>query len=429
MIPNFIALIRRMTRHLLLLFTATLFLSFAAAQDTMQYIVPGRTNSAAQQQKPYVIMISIDGFRYDYAQKYNATHLLQLSANGVRAKSMQPAFPSLTFPNHYTLVTGLYPSHHGIVDNIFYDSSRTRQYRVGNRKAVEDSSWYMGTPLWVLAEKQQMVSASYFWVGSEAAIQGVRPTYYFRYNEAMAVDRRIQQVVEWLSLPADKRPHLITFYFPEVDHAGHSYGPGSDSLRQAVQFVDHAIGKMAEKVAQLQLPVNFIIVSDHGMMQVDTLHALTLPKDLPLDGWKIAPSNEKVMLYHNDPAQVNALYRSLKAKAKHYRVLLKEETPARWHYGQEDRHHRIGDIIVLADPGHSFASTRPRISPGHHGYDNNQRRMQATFMAWGPAFKSGYTRPPFANVHVYPLVARILGLHITEQIDGDPAVLADLLKE
>jgi predicted AlkP superfamily pyrophosphatase or phosphodiesterase len=428
MIPNFAGLIQHMIQRLVLL-QLVLFLSFpVSAQDTSQYIIPGRSNSAAQQQKPYVIMISIDGFRHDYAKKFNAQHLLALSASGVRAKAMQPSFPSLTFPNHYALATGLYPSHHGIVDNVFYDSSRTREYRVGNRKAVEDGSWYMGTPLWVLAEKQQMVSASYFWVGSEAAVQGIRPSYYFLYNEKMTQDRRIAQVVEWLSLPAEKRPHLITFYFPEVDHAGHSRGPDSDDTRKAVLEVDAAIGRMVEAVSRLQLPVNYIVVSDHGMMQADTSHPIILPADIALDDCKLSFTNEKIMIYNNDPVRIKQLYQSLKAKAAHYRVYLKEETPERWHYGQEDLYNRIGDIILLADPGHAFGRKGGRLSPGHHGYDNERPEMQAVFMGWGPAFKRGYSRKAFANVHVYPLVARILGLDIKEQIDGNPAVLEDVLK-
>jgi len=274
-----------------------------------------------------------------------------------------------------------------------------------------------------------MVSASYFWVGSEAAIQGIRPTYYFLYNEQVEVDSRVQQVAKWLSLPEDQRPHLITFYFPEVDHAGHRYGPDSDSTLNAVQFVDAAIGRMAEAVAKLQLPVNFVIVSDHGMTQADTLHPLSLPADVVLDDCKIAAANEKIMLYNSDPARVKELYQKLKVRAKNYKVLLREETPERWHYGQEDRYHLIGDIILLADPGHSFAGENGRISPGHHGYDTKLPDMQAVFMAWGPAFRSAYTRSTFANVHVYPLIAHILGLKITEKIDGDPAILQDVLKD
>ncbi len=409
------------------LLSCILFLTVytAHAQDTAQLTVPGRSNSAAQQQKPYVIMISIDGFRYDYAEKYHAQNLLRLSENGVRARSMQPSFPSFTFPNHYTLVTGLYPAHHGLVDNTFYDSSRQKIYRINNRNAVEDGSWYGGTPLWVLAEQQQLLSASYFWVGSEAAIQDTHPTYYFRYNELTGIDRRIQQVVEWLSLPADKRPHLITFYFPEVDHAGHAYGPDSDSTRKAVQLVDAAIGKMTAEVARLQLPVNFIVVSDHGMTQADSTHAIKIPKDLIPADVKVAASNEKLMLYHDDPQRVQEIYHALKAQAQHYQVLLKGETPARWHYGQEDRYNRIGDIILLADAGYAFSS---RVAPGHHGYDNNLDQMNAIFMAWGPAFKQHYKLGTFANIHVYPLVTNILGLTINTPIDGDPAVLKNVLR-
>lgn len=169
-------------KRIFLLAAALLLISINNyAQDTAQLMVEGRKNSATQQTRPYVIMISIDGFRYDYAEKYNASQLLQLSGAGVRATAMQPSFPSLTFPNHYSLATGLYPAHHGLVDNLFYDRKRDAVYKVGNRDAVEDGTWYNGVPLWVLAEKQQMLSASYFWVGSESAIQNVRPTYYFKY--------------------------------------------------------------------------------------------------------------------------------------------------------------------------------------------------------------------------------------------------------
>lgn len=402
--------------------------AFAQQDDTTQYVMPGRSNSREQQQKPYVIMISIDGFRYDYAQKFNAQNLLRLSAGGVQAKSMQPAYPSLTFPNHYSLATGLYPSHHGLVDNIFYDPKRQKGYGDRNRATVEDSSWYGGTPLWVLAEKQRLLSASYFWVGSEAAVQGVRPSYYFRYNEKMSINRRIQQVVEWLRLPADRRPHLITFYFPEVDHAGHRFGPDSESTRRAVQFVDESIGRMVAAVAALQLPVNFIVVSDHGMMMADTTQRIKALDSLKLDDCKVTTGNEKIMIYNSHPERINELYGLFRSRARHYSVYRKQDTPERWRYGQEDRYGRIGDLLLVADPGYIF-NTGLRVYPGHHGYDNGQQEMNAVFMAWGPAIKAHLTLDAFANVHVYPLVARLLGLTITEPIDGQAAVLEDVLKK
>lgn len=398
------------------------------AQDTAQLTVEGRKNSATQQTKPYVIMISIDGFRYDYAEKYKADQLLQLSGAGVRATAMQPSFPSLTFPNHYSLATGLYPAHHGLVDNLFYDRKRDAVYKVGNRDAVEDGTWYNGVPLWVLAEKQQMISASYFWVGSESAIQNVRPTYYFRYQEKTGIDQRIQQVVNWLQLPEDQRPHLITFYFPEVDHMGHRYGPDTDSVGSAVQLVDAAIGKMVAAVNKLQLPVNYIVVSDHGMMAVDTVNTIQLPVVPELQPMKIMPGNEKVMLYGKNEQEIKAAYDYLKTHENHYTAYLKNETPERWHYGQEDVYNRIGDIILLAEANYAFGMSGKKMHIGHHGYDNNLTNMNAVFMAWGPAFKSNTRIATFENVHVYPLVAKILSLDITQPIDGRMEVLEPILK-
>ncbi|WP_220100633.1 ectonucleotide pyrophosphatase/phosphodiesterase [Chitinophaga oryzae] len=418
-----------MKRIFILLTAAFLMTTGLHAQDTAQLMVEGRKNSASQQTKPYVIMISIDGFRYDYAEKYNAQNLLRLSGQGVRATAMQPSFPTLTFPNHYTLATGMYPAHHGLVDNHFYDRKRDAVYKVGDRDAVEDGTWYGGVPLWVLAEKQQLVSASYFWVGSESAIQNIRPTYYFKYQEKNNIDQRIQTVVNWLQLPAEQRPHLITFYFPEVDHMGHRYGPESDSVKSAVQFVDAAIGRMQEAVNKLNLPVNFIIVSDHGMARADTEHTLSLPDSPALKPLRIVSTNEKIMLYGNNEAEIKAAYDFLKQHEHHYTAYLKKETPERWHYGQEDVYNRIGDIVVVAEANYAFANPAKKMSPGHHGFDNNLTEMNAIFMAWGPAFKPNTRVATFENIHVYPLVARILGLDITQPIDGKLEVLEPVLNQ
>ncbi|MEC5146675.1 ectonucleotide pyrophosphatase/phosphodiesterase [Chitinophaga sp. 212800010-3] len=414
-------------KRIFLLVAVWLFAGSSYAQDTTQLTVEGRKNSASQQSKPYLIMISIDGFRYDYAEKYNAVNLLRLSGEGVRATAMQPSFPSLTFPNHYSIVTGMYPARHGIVDNHFYDRKLDSIYKVGNRETVEDGSWYNGIPLWVLAEKQQMLSASYFWVGSESAIQNIRPTYYFRYQEKTGIDQRIQQVVNWLSLPAEQRPHLITFYFPEVDHMGHAYGPESDSVRKAVQLVDESIGKMVAAVNKLRLPVDFIIVSDHGMLKADTENVLTLPDVPELKPLKILTGSERVMLYGNNEQDIKTAYDYLKQHQQHYTAMMKKDMPERWHYGQEDIYNRIGDIYLLAEPNYIFSMGKRR-NPGHHGYDNNLTEMNAIFMAWGPDFKQHLRIPTFENVHVYPLVARILGLDITQPIDGNVDVLGGTLK-
>ena len=410
----------------------TLFfpLLLTAQVDLTQHVVPGRSNSTQQEQKPYVILISADGFRYDLADKYQAKNLQQLRGNGVAAKAMIPSYPSLTFPNHYTLVTGLYPSHHGLVDNSFYDKKRNESYRLGNRKAVEDSSWYGGTPLWVLAEQQQMVTASFYWVGSESAIKGVRPTYYYRYNDSIDIDTRIQAVKNWLTLPEDKRPHLITFYMPEVDHEEHFFGPDSKQAAAAVHFVDESIAKMVRMTDSLKLPVNYIFLSDHGMITVDTANLLPMPSAIDTTKFKVPDGDVLVHLYAYNAKDIQPTYAALKQQAVDYDVYLANEIPARWHYGaSDDLYQRIGDIILVPRAPKSFSFRKHRNSLlGKHGFDNALPEMQATFYAWGPAFKKQLKIDAFENVHVYPLIAHLLGLDITEKIDGELKVLKPILK-
>jgi predicted AlkP superfamily pyrophosphatase or phosphodiesterase len=401
-----------------------------AQVDITQHVVPGRSNSAEQQKKPYVIMISADGFRYDLADKYQAKHLQQFRSSGVAAKAMIPSYPSLTFPNHYSIITGLYPAHHGLVDNTFYDKKRDEIYRIGNRKAVEDSSWYGGTPLWVLAEKQQMVTASFYWVGSETAIQGVRPTYYYKYNDSIDMDTRIQSVKNWLTLPEEKRPHFITFYVPDVDHEEHMYGPDSKQAEDAVHYVDESIAKMVRMTDSLKLPVNYIFLSDHGMIQVDTLNTLPLPAAIDTNKFKIPDGDVLLHLYAYNANDIQPTYSALKKQSSpDYDVYLAGEIPARWHYGaSDDRYNRVGDIILVPKPPKSFNIRHKRTNPGKHGFDNAIPQMHATFYAWGPAFKQGVQIDAFENVNVYPLVARILGLSVTDKIDGDIKVLGPVLK-
>lgn len=416
-----------------LLFIGCFFcvISVFGQADIGQQTVPGRQNSHQQQEKPYVILISADGFRYDYAEKYKAEHLLALRKKGVQALSMRPSFPSKTFPNHYTLVTGLYPAHHGLINNRFYDPQRQEFYSPGNRSAVEDPSWYGGVPLWVLAEQQQMLSASFYWVGSEAPILGIHPTYYYRYNETIPIEERISTVVEWLKLPEAQRPHLITFYLPEVDHAGHRYGPDAPETARAVQFIDTAIQKLTEAVASTGLPVNFIFVSDHGMTQIDTEHPLPMPASIDTAKFIVSDGDVLIELHARKKRHINKTYRNLKKEAKGYTVYRKKDMPARLHYGKEDdRMQRIGDIILLADWPRIFHGSEKPPVPGHHGYDPvNVKDMHATFYAWGPAFKEGLQIPSFENIHVYPLIAHILGLSYTHNIDGEAAALQEVLQE
>lgn len=402
---------------------------FVQAQaEFPQRVISGRKNAAAQQEKPYVILISADGFRHDYATKYRAEHLLKLSAEGVQAERMIPSYPSLTFPNHYTLVTGLYPAHHGLVNNTFYDKSRNDRYSMSAKTKVQDGSWYGGTPLWVLAERQQMVSASFFWVGSEADVKGVRPTYSYDFTEKFPMSDRIQVVKDWLNLPEETRPHLITFYISEPDHAGHDHGPDSEHAAKAVKMVDSAIFELTEAVKTTGLPVNFIFLADHGMTAVDREHPLSVPKSIDPAKFVVPTSGTTVSIHAKDKADIKPLYKQLKKEAVDYKVYLKTRMPGKFHYGaRDDKFDRIGDLVLIPEWPRVFSSRTP--SPGQHGFDPTKvEDMHAAFFAWGPAFKSGLKIPAFENVHVFPLITEILGLEYTEKIDGKKKVLQNVLR-
>lgn len=398
------------------------------AQDTTQQIVAGRKNSPEQEKKPYVIVISADGFRYDYAERYQAENIQRLSNSGVRAASMIPSFPSLTIPNHYTLATGLYPAHHGIVNNYFYDRKKDARFAVNDTNSVRDGSWYGGVPLWVLAEQQQMLSACFYWAGSEAPVQGMLPTYRYNYNNKIPMDRRIQAVKDWLTLPDSVRPHLIMFYIVEPDYSGHMYGPESPQTGAAVKMVDSAMAKLTAVVAETGLPVNFVFLSDHGMSAVDHQHPLTLPADIDPEKLIIPASGTMLTVYPKDTADITSTYEIFKKNELHYKTYLSSDMPSHLHFNdKEDRMHRIADILLIAELPYVFSFGK--TNAGYHGYDPaGVKDMHAFFSAWGPGFKRGRRIGTFESVHVYPMVAELLKLRISEPVDGKRKVLRRILR-
>ncbi|NML68272.1 alkaline phosphatase family protein [Chryseobacterium sp. RP-3-3] len=424
---------KRGLHFLLLIFSLTLFAQKAPV-DTAQVIIPNRYNSVDAQTKPYVIMISTDGFRYDYAKKYNAENLLKLSGGGVQAKAMIPSYPSITFPNHWSLITGLYPSHHGLIDNFFYDYKRKEFYAMSDKKNAEDGSWYGGVPLWGLAEKQGMVSASLMWVGSASDAGGKRPTYYYPYHEKFTPAEKVDKVIDWLKLPMDKRPHFISLYFPEVDGSGHHFGPEAKETEDAVHLIDHAIGDLVQKINGLGLKnVNFVFVSDHGMIKVDGGSPLEIPAILfNKDRFDFYNSQTLLRVVVKNPTEVKSVYQELKAgKTDDYEVYLDKRLPKYLHFGtKDDQYQRIGQILLIPKAPKIFLEKGKKTSVGKHGY--NARlvpEMKATFLAWGPEFKNNVVVEEFSNVNVYPLVAEILGLKIEQPIDGKLKVLKETLKE
>ena len=409
------------------------YLAVFSQTDTAQVVIPNRINSIETISKPYVILISADGFRYDYAEKYNAENLLKLAQSGVSAKAMLPSFPSITFPNHWSLITGLYPAHHGLIDNYFYDYQKKKFYAMSNKEAAEDGTWYGGTPLWSLAEKQGMLSASMMWVGSASDAGGERPTYYYHYHEKFTPNEKVDKVIDWLKLPEDRRPHFITLYFPEVDASGHHFGPDTKETENAVHLVDAAVGTLVEKVKKLGLKnVNFIFVSDHGMIKVDVENPISIPEML-FDKARFDFYNSQTLLriVVKNPEKIKSVYKELKKnKTSDYDVFLNKRFPKKLNFSlKDDRYNRIGQIILVPKAPKIFLEKGKKTSLGKHGYSPYEvPEMKATFIAFGPAFKNDKKIGEFQNVNVYPIVTDILKLKMTEPIDGTHKVAKEILK-
>jgi alkaline phosphatase D len=386
-------------------------------------------NSPAAQQAHYVVLVSLDGFRWDYAKRDGAVHLLALGRQGAWApQGMLPSYPSLTFPNHFTIVTGLYPEHHGLVANSFYDESRQARYAINDAKAVTDGSWYSGVPLWSLAESQGMRSACFFWPGSEAKIAGYLPSYYLHYDDKIDDNARIEQVLAWLRLPAAERPHFITLYYSEPDHEGHAFGPDAAETKAAVLKVDALVGKLKAGLDASGLPVDLVVVSDHGMAKVEG-GWITLDQFADLSGFEAVGA----LLYGKTEADRARVYNQLKKASSQFIVYRRKDVPASLNFSQNPRE---GDPVVIATGpyairAHGPADGKPDQPPnaGMHGFDPHRMvEMKASFFAAGPDIVRGRTVAPFENVNLYPWLAHLLGL-TAPKTDGSLNVLSVTLRD
>ncbi len=382
---------------------------------------------------PTVILISFDGFRADYMQTFQPPNLTKLADEGVYARDgMISSFPTKTFPNHYAIATGLYPDHNGIVANSMFDPILNRSFSIRDRAAIEDSSWWEGEPVWVTAEKQGQLTAAYFWVGTEAPIEGIQPTYWYRYDGSVPDEDRVDQVFSWLSRPVEERPTFISLYFSGVDDAGHRFSPDASETGAAVAHVDALVGRLRAGLESRGLldQVDIITVADHGMSALSPDRVVVLEDYINLDQVEIVTSSPVVSMNvkNDDPdAVVDAL-----RKAPHIHAYRKGDIPERLHYGT---HRRVPDIVSWVDDGWSIVEThqylnenRDRYTGGNHGYDNKALSMRALFIARGPSFQPGMSVPPFENVDVYDLVTEILGLDPAPN-DGHPDTFKSWLRK
>ncbi len=363
--------------------------------------------------KPPLILISIDGFRADYLKRGLTPTLQALADDGVRAEAMHPSFPSLTFPNHYTLVTGLRPDHHGIVNNIMDDPRLQPDHRftLGTYDAVSDARWWNeATPIWVTAKRAGLRTGTLFWPGSEAAIQGVRPDQWMHFDAAITPDQRVDILLDWLSLPADKRPEFLTLYFDAVDHEGHTHGPDSAETNAALAQTDAALARLVAGLKRLGLAesANLVVVADHGMAPTTADRAAYL-EDANAGPLKVVTVGAVAGIDPDPEGGEAALDRLLAWRPGHAVCRRKRDLPARLHYGANAR---VPEVVCIAEPGWLLLSRAGdhRVLAGEHGYDPASPLMDALFVAHGPAFRRGYVQPAFDNVDVYPLMARLLGV-------------------
>jgi len=386
------------------------------------------TSCTTEKETPYVIMLSMDGFRWDYANKTETPNFDRMVKEGVHAASLIPSYPSKTFPNHYSMATGLYPDHHGIVQNNFYDPELKRDFAIRNRDAVGDSIFWGGEPIWETAEKQGVKSAAYFWVGSESNAT-FQPSIRKMYDQSLPFSNRIDSVISWLYLPENERPHLSLFYFHEPDGVGHKFGPDSRETVKMIAELDKYLGDFLDKLDQaendLGIEVNFILTSDHGMGGIPADHNIILGDIIDPARLIRVHGGNPVYLISPEADYVQEFY-SLLSAVPNMKVWRKSELPEHYHYGTNPR---IEEFVLEANRGWglNFSSRKKGYSAGTHGYDPQNSDMHAIFYAIGPAFKTGYSHESFENVNLYPLIAEILRLQ-PATVDGSLENVREMLK-
>jgi len=381
---------------------------------------------------PTVVMISIDGLRADRVDEHNSPNLMRLVREGVRSIGMRPSYPSLTFPNHYTLVTGLRPDHHGLVHNAMH-ADDLGTFRIADRDAVQNPGWWEGgEPIWVSVRKAGLKSATWSWPGSEAPVHGLHANEWRVYDEKVPLATRMGEVQGWLrGVPDGQAPRFIAAYMEQVDTAGHHYGPDSPEYAAAIREVDTAIGGLIDGMARDGTldTTNLIIVSDHGMATVPAGNAVAVEDMAAIDVAKVISTGQSVG-FTPQPGKKAEAEKALLGRHDHYECWNKAQLPTRWHYGSNPR---VPAIICQMDEGwdalpREVIAKRPAATRGSHGYDPALPSMQATFIARGPAFVRGKQLGAFDNVDVYPLLTRLIGIP-AQPNDGNPHALDQALRK
>jgi predicted AlkP superfamily pyrophosphatase or phosphodiesterase len=351
-----------------------------------------------------------------------------LIREGTTARALIPVYPTNTFPNHYSIATGLYPARHGMINNDHFDPVLGEFFNYKNAAAVGAAKWWGGEPIWTTAVRQGRASASYFWVGSEAENHGVRPTFWKKYDYSVPFKKRLEELVGWLTLPAEKRPAVVTFYFEETNAAGHKYGPESPELAAAVRLLDTQVGVLRTRLAEAGVTPNFVIVSDHGMTPVSADKVMLLDDYIDLATVQVDFDGSAVGLRPHD-GDAAALVRRL-AALPHARAYLAADLPPSLHLKDNPR---IPPVWIVPELGWQverrlrFERIRLAFLKGDHGYDPAHAAMRGIFIASGPSFKAGVVVEPVENIHIYNLLCAALKLQPAPN-DGDDRLVRAALK-
>ncbi len=380
---------------------------------------------SAQSQQPTLIVLSLDGFRWDYPQHANTPTLDSIARVGVKSEII-PSFPSKTFPNHYTLATGLTPDHHGIIFNSFYANDLNKQYKSNEKLSVQNPDFYGGEPIWNTAERQGVKSFTLFWVGAEAPINGRHASRWYPYQQNIPYHSRMDSILNWLTLPAEQRPGLIMVYFHEPDSKGHHFGPGSKEVSDVVEEIDRNLAYLFRemKAKGLAGKVNVIITTDHGMCPTPRKHYIDLSRYISKDMLAAIQGNSPVFnVSLKNPSDSSKIQILSTVKGMH--LYTKKNIPARLHFGSNSR---IYPYILVADSSYSLGFGGERTySKGNHGFDPQISDMHGIFYATGPSFIPETTVNPFHNVDLYDLMAKLLNIQPAKN-DGNPTTFVNVIK-
>lgn len=386
------------------------------------------TSSIAFAKTP-LVLLSIDGFAQRYITQYKPKTLLKLIEQGTSAKALLPVYPSKTFPNHLSIITGRYPINHGIVHNSFYNREIEKSYKLGDGK--NDSRWLTAEPLWYINELQGNKSAVYFWPESETAINKQTPSYYFPYKHFTPNKQRLDQILSWLRLPEVERPNFIAGYFASIDDAGHKYGENSPQLVTAINELDELLSDFIAQIQQeFNGEVNLVIVSDHGMTKIEQHHLIDWKHNI-VDGVKVVNGSTQLYLYSDNPKALNqslSLFKHANSDSAQasYRVYQFPNFPEHWQLNRKTA--AVPNAIIEASPTYRFNRDKLHKTAETHGYDPKlYRDLDAIFIATGPGFSKNKQIEPFENIHILPIVTRALGLKDVEDIDGNYEIATNIV--